>query len=752
MEALKTILRFLDTQANTPKYLGVFHIVWIALAIAASIALCILWKKGVIKNVNKVALIASLVVLALGLYKQVVLSFGYNPTLTFNYDFNNFPWHFATVPFIVGIFMGATSGRINKHFQSYLATFGLLAGLWEMFQPHAFVSTVGLNIYSMICSVTMIALAVLVLYSQEIKLEIKTYFNSLPVFAMMVGIAISFNELANLISTTQNISMFSIDRHSPSTAPVYSYVHNAFLATGNGISLVEYILCIIFYFTFMSLCSLAIFGLIIGMKKLLTTDFDLEYGVAPDTLAQKIRHDVGLEDDGEEIFKFGGKVNTSKNTYRQTYFKNLHTNFNENHRESCGYVALSMLLSYYDTILCDNIVPKTFDEPVRSEKEPNFEESPGVECFYQPEFNPDEMSYKKYVRHINRNKNKYLYERLLKIAIKKKLNDKPKDKKSTDYNFRATAEEIREVAENYLRKIAKLKGSDYSIDVKQTDEKTTSEDIRDYIIRKIKQGYPVWVGVSDPNEKVGHIVIAYDYNEKLDKIYCHFGYRDETRTYPVVVQKRNKLVIEEEEVTLAYTKLVPEEVDYTLYTSALVIDFNEEKISHSHTNNYEVAVRGDIFYYCPDGTYTTKNDLVIEFNKNKHKLSVVGANRPLDRRLEIPKRYGKVKVAKLENGAFKNQKYLRVVDLDCKIDYISRKAFRNCKRLHTVSIPHSVKRLKAKSFAGCKSLTTIHYQGTVNQWYHIRKSDSWDRNTGRYKVYCLDGILYKFGAEHVKIF
>ena len=356
MEALKTILRFLDTQANTPKYLGVFHIVWIALAIAASVALCILWKKGVIKKVNKFVLIASLVVLALGLYKQVVLSFGYDPTLTFNYDFNNFPWHFATVPFIVGIFMGATSGRINNHFQSYLATFGLLAGVWEMFQPNAFVSTVGLNIYSMICSVTMIALAVLVIYSQEVKLEIKTYFNALPVFAMMVGIAISFNELANLISTTQNISMFSIDRHSPSTAPVYSYVHNAFLATGDTMTLVEYVLCVIFYFTFTSLCALALFGLIIGTKKLLTTDFDAEYE-KNDSLALGLRKSEGLDDEeNQEIFTFKNKVNSKKNTYMKTYFENLQTNFGNNNKGSCGYVASAMLLSYIDskTLNCMN--------------------------------------------------------------------------------------------------------------------------------------------------------------------------------------------------------------------------------------------------------------------------------------------------------------------------------------------------------------------------------------------------------------
>lgn len=741
MEALKTVLRFLDTQANTPKYLGVFHIVWIALAIAASITLCILWKKGVIKKVNKFVLIASLVVLALGLYKQVVLSFGYDPTLTFNYDFNNFPWHFATVPFIVGIFMGATSGRINNHFQSYLATFGLLASIWELFQPNAFVSTVGLNIYSMICSVTMIALAVLVIYSQEVKLDIKTYFNALPVFAMIVGIAISFNELANLISTTQNISMFSIDRHSPSTAPVYSYVHNAFLATGDTMTLVEYVLCVIFYFTFASLCALALFGLIIGTKKLLTTDFDAEYE-KNDSLALGLRKSEGLDDEeNQEIFTFKNKVNSKKNTYMKTYFMNLHTNFGNNTKGSCGYVAAAMLLSYYDTVLNEKIVPRQFDEPSISHNTPDFQNSPGIK-FYHPSFNPNEVSYRDYITDINKHKNSYLHECLMALAADKKLNEAPKDKESTEFDFGSSVKDRKIILDRYFKKIAGIKKSEYDVRIQDNTEEIASaqtpeevleysNDIRQYVIKKIRKGFPVLLSIYSEKDG-GHAVIAYDYDKKSDKLYCHFGWpfdRLNGETY-------------------VYTHLTPEENGFTVYKSAMVLDFDERKISRTHTDNYEVVVDGALFYYCLDGRYTTPDDLVVEFGTDKQCLSITGVyGKYIKEKLIIPEFYGNVPVTNIAKAAFKNQKYIQQVVLSCNIPTISKKTFEDCRSLKTIVLPASIKKIGRKAFADCRNLTSIMFLGTKAEWMAIKKRGAWDKKTGNYRVYCVDGVLTKLIAN-----
>ncbi len=754
MQALQNILRFLNTQANTPKYLGFFHILWIALTIAAAVTLCILWKKEVIRKVNKTVFIISVALFILGLYRQVVLSFTYEPEIVFAYNWNNFPWHFLSAPLVVGMFLGATSGKINNHFASYLTTFGLLAGLWGMFQPNVFVSVVGLNVYSMLCYGSMIVVAVLLLYSQQVKIEFKTCLRSLPVFAMLVGIAISLNELAHLLVSNQSISFFSIGRYCVSDAPVYSALHNAFLKTGGGITVLEYVICVLFYFILVSVVACLPVAVMSGIKKLLSTDFDAEYG-SDDDLALGLRKSEGLDapkDTTPEIFKFTGKVNSSKNTYIKTYFKNLNTNFSKNHKRSCGYVAASMLLSYYDTALSDKIVPRQFDKATVSKNEPDFKESPGVK-FYQPEYNPELVTYKDYVKFINKNKNDYLHERLLQIAIKEKWNKAPEDKKSSEFDFGSTPDTIKKVLDRYLDDVVNVKNSHYNIEFKHVttaneEVKTpvTSADIRSYVIEQVKKGYPVWLGISDTKgEKESHAVIAYEYDKELDKLYCHFGWEQD-----------EEIIISEEQITLnitKYTRVTPEEQGYDLYDCAIVLQFNEKKFSHTHTNNYEVVIKDEIFYYCPDGRYTTKDDLVVEFNKGKSELSITGVYTKYSQdRLVIPEYIGKVEVTNIGKYAFENQEHLKEVVIEAPIHTIPKKAFEDCESLRSVSIPGSVKKIDSEAFGECRSLVSIVYYGTTEDWYNIKKSNSWDRKTGNYRVYCYDGILFKYADnEHVQL-
>lgn len=771
MQALQNILKFLNTQANTPKYLGFYHILWIAIAIAAAVVLCILWKKEIIKNAKKVIFIISLVLLVLGLYRQVVLSFTYDPAIKFAYNWNNFPWHFLSTPLVIGLFVGTTSGKINNHFTSYLATYGLLAGLFGMFQPNVFVSTVGLNIYSMLCYGSMIAIAIFILFSQQVRIEFRTCLKALPVFAMVVGISISLNELAHVFVPHQSISFFSLGRYCTSDAPVYSTLHNVFLRTGGNITTVEYVICILFYFLLVSVVAFIPMALMVGIKKLLSTDFDAEYA-KQDALAQGIISSEGIDKgDSPEIFSFTGKVNSSKNTYMKTYFKNLYTNFGNNNKGSCGYVAAAMLLSYYDTALSDKIVPRQFDQPTSSKNEPDLKESPGTKYFFHPEFNPDQMNYKDYVKHVNKTKNDYLHESLLKIAIKKKLvtdsnGNKIENKETFDYNFGSNPEQIKQVLDYYFDHVSEIKDSHYSIEIKRITDPAnqeiknpvTSADIRNYAIEKVKKGYPVWLGISKSYEEgAGHAVIAYDYDEKLDKLYCHFGWIHDYVTEYHTIQKRNKEIVEEIVRAETYTHRTPEDehekLGYDLYDCALVLQFNEKKLSHTHTDNYEVAVNGEVFYYCPDGRYTTKDDLIVEFGRGKEVLSIVGVyHKYPNERLVIPEYIGKIEVTNIGKYAFENQEHLKEVVIECPIQTIPKKAFEDCESLRTVSIPGSVEKIGKEAFAECRALTTIIYHGTTEDWYDIDKSSSWDRKTGNYRVHCFDGILFKYADnEHVQL-
>jgi hypothetical protein len=47
------------------------------------------------------------------------------------------------------------------------------------------------------------------------------------------------------------------------------------------------------------------------------------------------------------------------------------------------------------------------------------------------------------------------------------------------------------------------------------------------------------------------------------------------------------------------------------------------------------------------------------------------------------------------------------------------------------------------AFGGCTALTSINFAGTVEQWKAIEFEDEWDKDTGEYTVYCIDGTVTK---------
>lgn len=54
-------------------------------------------------------------------------------------------------------------------------------------------------------------------------------------------------------------------------------------------------------------------------------------------------------------------VDESRRDFKYEYFRGLTDNFGENVFNSCGYVAIGQLLSYYDTYLDDNIIDDKYD-------------------------------------------------------------------------------------------------------------------------------------------------------------------------------------------------------------------------------------------------------------------------------------------------------------------------------------------------------------------------------------------------------
>ena len=710
--------KFLNAGEVVPSLFGAFHIAWLCIVAFATMALCILWKKRIIQSSSNVLLATAVIVGIFELYKQINVIFGDGTNI--GYNFEHTPIQYNTLLIFIGIIAALTKNKIHDNLCAFIGTYLLWTGAYHLIYPAGlFSQVIGRNIQTMVSYGAMVVVGIFVWIAGEIKPEPKTIWKSFPIFFTIYGFSLTINVVPHLLGWNFDFENL-LD-----TCPICTL--------GAGAPPINYVLVGIQYCVVYTLLAFIIVLVAFGIKKLVTTDFDAEYGES-DEVAQDIRREVGLEDkDFDGIFNFGSVENSKKDKYLQTYFKNLKTNFGHNVADSCGYVATAMLLSYYDTVLHDKIVPRQFDKITRSDNEPNLLESPGIGYFNHPEFNPEmaenKMTYLRYMELVNANKNTYLHEALIALGTRIGISKAPKDKTTTDFDFGTTNEAREKLIKKYLKEVAGFKKSHYDIHSKDYIEeiseakapekiKKYSDEVREYAIKKIKKGYPVLLSLSGESN---HAVIAYDYDKKKDEIYCHFGSAN------------------------APTHATPEQLGFTIYRSAMVLEFDDDDISHSHTNNYEVVINGAIFYYCPtDKTYTTCDDVIIEFDKMKNTCAIIGiCGKYYKNQLYIPEKYGNVVVAKIHESALANQTHLNEISLPFYLTRIEKNTFKNNKSLQTVIIPRTVSRIKRNAFKNCKGLKTIMFLGTRAQWRDIKKSRRWDNNTGVYVIRCIDGFLIK---------
>jgi hypothetical protein len=232
LEFFENVLRVLDAEMERPQLFGWFHLLWLAISLLSGIALC-LWhrKGGDERRVRNVVFGVAMTVIILEVYKMINYSFSYENGIVFDFQWYAFPWQFCSTPMYIGFLAGIIrKGKVHEALCAYLATYAVFAGAAVMVYPgDVFISTIGINIQTMICHGSMITVGIYLLYTGYVKLEHRTILKAVPVFACTLLIAVILNEIAYYsgLLETESFNMFYVSRHLESTLPVYSLVHNS---------------------------------------------------------------------------------------------------------------------------------------------------------------------------------------------------------------------------------------------------------------------------------------------------------------------------------------------------------------------------------------------------------------------------------------------------------------------------------------------------------------------------------------------
>ncbi|MBO7614254.1 MAG: hypothetical protein J6T15_00925 [Bacilli bacterium] len=251
-----------------------------------------------------------------------------------------------------------------------------------------------------------------------------------------------------------------------------------------------------------------------------------------------LKNDGGVNADFYGVFFEPGTADNTiyrKNSYAPYYFKNLKNNFGYNQYGSCGFIATGMLLSYLDTYYDDWMIDEKYDKVAQLPYDlMNLNvESPGIKCESESVYDVNSYQYEENVQdpeYYNEYFHLYLLKMGLDIGIRQPRNY---GMYSNSHGVEGNSEAL--LLKHYLYAERGYSSEDVYVDYIEQEEglrtgATPSEEhrnrVRNFVINYVKQGIPVQCAIFS-YDRIGHSVIAYDYDEENDELFFHFGYSPE---------------------------------------------------------------------------------------------------------------------------------------------------------------------------------------------------------------------------------
>ncbi len=206
------------------------------------------------------------------------------------------------------------------------------------------------------------------------------------------------------------------------------------------------------------------------------------------------------------------------------YFSNLRGRFGNNVKGSCTYVAVDMLLSYYDSFWVDDFLPEKYDgeNVFVDETVLNATGSPGSKNESDIKVKVSGLSDEEYLKVVNDNSANIVHFDLLSRGIEK-LN--LYNEKCKTLSLGTFLRDVRDVIYDYLDESTSLSRDDIKIGFKNSNP----TKMRETIIEKVSKGIPVIIDArnrenASDKDTSAHSFVAYDYDEANDVIYCNAGW------------------------------------------------------------------------------------------------------------------------------------------------------------------------------------------------------------------------------------
>ena len=228
MNALEKFIKIMQTEMSKPTLYGGAHLLFLGLTVLAIVIVCITCKRLSDKRFRIILLAIGSTLIFLEILKQ--LNFAYDPTSnSWEYEWKQFPFQFCSVPMYVMIFVASLREcKFRDYLCSFLATFGLFAGLVVMIYPTTILSDIIFRFsQSMIHHSSMLIVGILMYVSGKVKINHKTFLKALPVFVICVVIAFIMNIIFHLTGNTNSFNMFYIGPYNKCDIPVLNSIGTA---------------------------------------------------------------------------------------------------------------------------------------------------------------------------------------------------------------------------------------------------------------------------------------------------------------------------------------------------------------------------------------------------------------------------------------------------------------------------------------------------------------------------------------------